>query len=193
MSPQVIFQRKKNYLILNISILHLASPAISHTTITTSTTTTAESTLCPSSVWNPNGTTVAGSPAGTSGNSSSLLRVPYDVAVDLSFNLYVADSGNNRVMEWLQNSVSGILVGPQDGYGMGTDTQHMDFVTVVCLDATQSNLYIADQGNYRILKWNIVSNTTTIALGGSGTGNALNQFYFAGGLYSDRQYPLIFL
>jgi hypothetical protein len=89
-------------------------------------------------------------------------------------------------MEWPQGSINGIKVGPQLGYGRGPDTQHTDSPFAQCLDFTQSNLYISDTYNCRILKWNIASNDITIVVGGTGCGNALNQFDCCNGLYSDR-------
>ncbi len=54
---------------------------------------------------------------------------------------------------------------------------------------SKSNLYISETFNCRILKWNIASDTITVAVGGTGCGTALNQFDWCDGLYSDRQYP----
>jgi sugar lactone lactonase YvrE len=100
--------------------------------------------------------------------------------------VYVADGYNNRVMKWPQGSTTGTVVGPQLGYGTGPDTNHMDTATCVCLDSTESNLYISDTGNCRILKWNIASDDITIVAGGNGCGDALNQIHQCDGLYSDR-------
>ncbi|CAF1240403.1 unnamed protein product [Rotaria sordida] len=57
------------------------------TTTTATTTTTKRPVICPSAVWHPSGTTVAGSSSGTSGSTPSLLRGAYDVRVDSALNV----------------------------------------------------------------------------------------------------------
>jgi hypothetical protein len=81
------------------------------------------------------------------------------------------------------------MVGPQLGPGGGPDTQHLNQPTTLCFDSTESNLYIADSGNCRILKWNMTSDNITVAMGGTGCSTALNQIQYSSGIYSDRQYP----
>ncbi|CAF1383564.1 unnamed protein product [Adineta ricciae] len=137
--------------------------------------------VCPSAVWNPNGTTVAGSANGDGGSSSSQLNNPFDIAVDSALSVYVADYSNYRVMKCINGSVNGTVVGPQLGFGIGPDTQHLHTATALYLDSTESNLYIADTHNCRILKWNIVSNNVTVVVGGSGCGSSLNTFYWSFG------------
>ncbi|CAF1383615.1 unnamed protein product [Adineta ricciae] len=143
-------------------------------------------TVCPSAVWNPNGTTIAGSASGNSGSSSSQLNNPFDIAVDSALSLYVADYSNYRVMKWINGSANSTVVGPQLGFGVGPDTQHLHSATALYLDSTESNLYIADTHNCRVLKWNMVSNNVTVAVGGSGCGSSLNTFYWSDGIYVDR-------
>jgi hypothetical protein len=147
---------------------------------------TARPVLCPSTVWHPNGTTVAGSSTGASGSTPDLLSTPYGLAVDSAFNVYVSDYGNYRIMKWAQGSTNGTKVGPQLGYGLGPDTQHMNSPVALALDSTESNLYISDTFNCRILKWNMASDNVTVFMGGNGCGSALNQFYWCNGLYVDR-------
>jgi len=48
-----------------------------------------------------NGTTIAGV-TGQSGISSTKLNQPYSVALDSQLNLYVADTGNNRIQTFLR-------------------------------------------------------------------------------------------
>jgi hypothetical protein len=67
-------------------------------------------TLCPSSAWDPNATTVAGSASSVVGADYSLLNQPFDVVVDSAFNVYVSDFENGRVMEWPLGSTNGTLV-----------------------------------------------------------------------------------
>jgi sugar lactone lactonase YvrE len=59
---------------------------------------------------NITGTTVAGFPTGSSGNSASHLNTPNDVAVDSNGNIYVVDTGNNRAQLWYANASAGITI-----------------------------------------------------------------------------------
>ena len=61
-----------------------------------------------------NGTTVAGFGNGTNGTSLYGLIQPVHVIVDDEENLYITDSGNNRVLSWSRNASSGIVIG---GFG----------------------------------------------------------------------------
>ncbi|UJR34665.1 hypothetical protein I4U23_027442 [Adineta vaga] len=142
--------------------------------------------LCPTAVWNPNATTIAGLASGNGGSTSSQLNNPFDISVDSALNVYVSDFSNYRVMKWLYGSTSGTIVGPQLGYGTNSDTQHLNTATALYLDPTESNLYISDSLNCRILRCNIISNNVTIVVGGSGCGSSLNTFSWSDGLYVDR-------
>ena len=57
-----------------------------------------------------NGTTVAGFGNGTSSNSLYGLGSPVHLIVDDEENLYIAESGNNRVSWWSRNALSGVVV-----------------------------------------------------------------------------------
>ncbi|CAF1636528.1 unnamed protein product, partial [Adineta ricciae] len=155
------------------------------TTTTATTTTTTRPVTCPSAVWHPNGTTVAGSSNGNAGSSASLLNGAYDVRVDSALNVYVADYWNYRFMKWPPNSTNGTVIGPKLGAGSSADTQHLNTATTLCFDSTESNLYLSDTFNCRILKLNIASGNITVVIG-SGCGNALNQIDWCDGLYIDR-------
>ncbi|CAF1148023.1 unnamed protein product [Adineta ricciae] len=155
------------------------------TTTTATTTATTRPVTCPSAVWHPNGTTVAGSSNGNPGSSASLLNGAYDVRVDSALNVYVADYSNYRFMKWPPNSTNGTVIGPKLGAGSSADTQHLNTATTLCFDSTESNLYLSDTFNCRILKLNIASGNITVVIG-SGCGNALNQIDWCDGLYIDR-------
>lgn len=158
------------------------------TSVTTSTETTTTSTrpiICPSSVWHPNGTTVAGSPSGTGGNTLQLLNGAYDVRVDSSLNVYVPDYNNFRFMKWSPNYTNGTVFGPQGGVGGSSDTNHLNTATTLCFDSTESNVYLSDTFNCRILKMNLTSGNITVIIG-PGCGNTLNKFDWCDGLYVDR-------
>jgi len=61
-------------------------------------------------VWANNATTVAGSRIGSPGSGLTRLNAPIGVIVINNGSIYVADSGNFRVLRFPPNSVIGILV-----------------------------------------------------------------------------------
>ena len=123
---------------------------------------------------------------------SATLSNPYGVAVDSAGNIYIADSGFNKI-EKVSNGVITVVAGSpteQAGYsgdgGPATSAQ-LDFPYAVALDSS-GNLYISDNGNGVIRK---VSGgvITTIAGGGTTLGDGglatKAQFGAPGGLTVD--------
>jgi len=127
-----------------------------------------------------------GSCNGTGLNASSLCG-PRAVEVDVSGNLYVSDTGNHRVLEF-DTPFSSDLVADRV-YG-----QNGNFLSATCnlggtpgaatlctpvglsLDAS-GNLYLSDQGNHRVLRFNapLTDTVADTVLGQSGmTGNLAN-------------------
>ena len=90
-------------------------------------------------------------------------------------------------MKWAPNSTNGTVFGPQLGFGVPTDTDHLDTATTLAFDSTESNMYLSDTFNCRILKMNVASGNITVIIGPY-CGTALNKFHWCNGLYVDRQY-----
>lgn len=69
---------------------------------------------------------------------------------DGSDTLYIADSGNNRILKWLPGDSSGILVA--GGRGAGSNTTQLNSPKKVCVgdDDDDENIYVADSGNHRV-------------------------------------------
>src|SRR5208282_2921940 len=94
------------------------------------------------------------------------LCYPYSVAVDAAGNLYVADNSNNRVLEYnapLTNGANANLVLGQSGIlsstGCNSDTDGSNPTandlcepSGVAVDAS-GDLYVADNGNSRVLEY----------------------------------------
>src|SRR5450759_2275213 len=111
---------------------------------------------------------------GTSGFSgdngpatSAQLNVPYGVAVDSAGNLYIADTGNNRVRKVASGMVTTVAGNGTPGFsgdnGPATSAQ-LNVPYGVAVDSA-GNLYIADSGNIRIRK---VANGTITTVAGNG-------------------------
>lgn len=122
-------------------------------------------------ILNPNPARIIGHPTGTAASSQPNLvegrefSEPYGVAVDPSSGaVYVADTGNNRVLGWasaanLRNGMpADIVLGQRDKYSTSPQGPSTGFSTGLAfpvglaVDAS-GNLYVADAGNNRVLRF----------------------------------------
>ncbi len=84
---------------------------------------------------------------GTNGSTSRLLSHPSGIFVDINLDLYVADSGNNRIQLFHLGNENGTTVaGNKD-----LEPNELNFPTAVVVD-TRGYLFIADCGNHRIIR-----------------------------------------
>jgi len=117
---------------------------------------------------------------GAASPSASSLCFPESVAVDVAGNLYVADEGNNRVLEYNNpfagcgsfpcvggsaNLVFGQLGSftsntPNNG---GLTANSLSAPNGVASDGKSGNLYVTDDGNNRVLEYNKPLTTDTTA------------------------------
>ena len=115
------------------------------------------------------------------GLGADSLCLPGGVAVDGAGNLYVADTGNNRVLEYNQPFAQAISVGFAANVVFG---QGGSFTQAVCAQTaaglcspqgvasdSSNNLYVADAGNHRVLEFNQPLGTFN-AITGAGDTNA---------------------
>jgi uncharacterized protein (TIGR03437 family) len=141
-------------------------------------------------------TTVAGNGAfqfsGDQGPAASAtLRGPSGLAVDAQGNLYIADTGNNRIRQVSTSgtvtTVAGNGVAAFRGDGGVATAASLSAPTGIAVDAA-GNLYIADTGNNRVRKVNAAGVISTIA--GNGTALFLGGFgrYLLGPGYTDPSY-----
>ena len=89
-------------------------------------------------------TTIAGN--GTAGSHRHMLNGPVGIFVDTHFNLYVADSQNNRVQLFRPGSINGTAV---MGKGASVNST-LKFPRGVVLDF-DGNLYVTDSQNHRVV------------------------------------------
>ena len=115
--------------------------------------------------------TVAGSGArGFAGDGgparNASLNLPYEIAFDRAANLYIADSGNNRVRKvtpaGIISTVAGNGQGNFSGDGGPATLASLNFVTGVAVDAT-GVLYLADRSNNRIRRVALDGTISTVA------------------------------
>jgi sugar lactone lactonase YvrE len=123
-------------------------------------------------------TTVAGtSTGGFSGDGglsiSAKIYQAFGVGLDQAGNFYIADTGNNRIRKvnisnYIITTVAGSGKGGFCGDGGPATSACLSQPTGVAVDSA-GNLYIADNGNYRIRKVDTGGKITTYAGNGSPT------------------------
>src|SRR5664280_444218 len=133
------------------------------------------------------GVTVAGTGGHGAGATQLALSVgqyPSAVALDQSGDLFVADSGNNRVQEYLVNPTSGSYASAArtvaGAGGLGSGPTQLNNPNGVALDA-KGDLFVADTANSRVQEYvfnaatGAYASTGTVVAGIGGVGSALNQ------------------
>jgi sugar lactone lactonase YvrE len=105
--------------------------------------------------------------------TQALLNLPYTVAVDRQGNLFIADSGNNRIRlvdakTELISTVAGTGTAGYNGDNILATAAEINFAITVIVDKSD-NLYIADSANNRIRR---VDSTTQIITTVAGDGTA---------------------
>jgi RHS repeat-associated protein len=116
---------------------------------------------------------VSGGPASGGGQTtssfvSSGLYNPLNTAVDVSGNVYIADSDNNQIKKVTPSGTVTVLAGSgsagsSDGMGSGASFQHPSALAV---DAS-GNVFVSDQQNHKIRKITPTGAVTTFAGSGS--------------------------
>ena len=144
-------------------------------------------------------TTIAGSPTGVSGFSgdgglatAAELDAPYSVALDSSGNLFIPDSGNNRIRKVDTTGHISTFAGNGtpaylgDG-GLATAAELYSPLGVACDPA--GNVYIADARNYVVRKVNaLTGDISTVAGNNSQTvyGDGKSGFTYGNGQSGER-------
>ena len=110
----------------------------------------------------------------------------WGVFVDPFGNLYVSDYENNRVLKFPPGSTgatNGVTVAGGNNMGSGTNQLSMPYGVFVDLSG---NMYVADAGNSRIMKYAPGSTTGVVVAGGNNMGSAANQLNNPFGVWVDN-------
>ncbi|CAF1019710.1 unnamed protein product [Adineta steineri] len=100
--------------------------------------------------WKQHGITIAG--GNEEGNQLNQLSSPTSIYVDEDHQtIYIADSENDRIVEWKYGAKSGQVVA--GGYGKGNRSDQLNYPTGVIVDKKNDSLIICDRGNRRVVRW----------------------------------------
>jgi VCBS repeat-containing protein len=81
------------------------------------------------------------------GSALNELDYPFDVNLDNSGNIFIADKENHRIMKWALGATEGVAVA--GGNGSGSDANRIAQVVSVFVDS-KSNIYAGDGSNNRV-------------------------------------------
>ena len=103
------------------------------------------------------GSVVAGSPAATQGAGvtviDSLLWAPYDVKLDAHGNMIISNNGAARIVEWTTGASTCFWVAANGPIGIAPNSLGQPAGIYIDNNTPQA-LYVADEGNFRIQKFN---------------------------------------
>jgi sugar lactone lactonase YvrE len=106
--------------------------------------------------WRQEGFTIAG--GNGKGDEINQLSCPLDIDVDDdNQRIYIADSGNHRVVEWKFGAKNGQVVAGGNGKGDGMD--QLNEPSDVIVDKKNNSLIICDYGNRRVVRWSLNNRT----------------------------------
>ncbi|CAF3113148.1 unnamed protein product [Rotaria sp. Silwood2] len=103
----------------------------------------------PDATWSKNGITVAG--GNEDGSDTNQLFNPYGLYIDDDQTIYVADLGNDRIVEWKSGATNGKVVA--GGNGQGNDAHNLRYPADVIIDKERDSLIISDICNKRVVLW----------------------------------------
>ncbi|CAF4729948.1 unnamed protein product [Rotaria sp. Silwood1] len=181
------FDRQSNIVVTDTNFHRIISFGLTCPPATT--TTTAPPTqpiipLCATAMWNQTSYNLAGAMS-TSGSTATLLAYPFDVTFDAYQNLYVVDKNNHRVQRFASGSNIGVTVA---GFSLGSGGTRAELYYPSAIAITPNGtMFILDNWNFRVLRWQVGDMLGYIVAGGHGQGSAYTQMGYSYGIFVDEQ------
>ncbi|CAF1336773.1 unnamed protein product [Adineta steineri] len=99
--------------------------------------------------WKQNAITVAG--GNGHGQQLNQLIGPFGIFTDKNNNIFIADHGNHRIVEWKYNAKEGQIIA--GGNGEGNRMDQLNSPTNMIVDQQNHSIIIADYLNRRVIQW----------------------------------------
>ena len=99
--------------------------------------------------WKQNATTVAGGHG--YGSAPHQLHYPCGIFIDNDQTIYIADTFNNRTVEWKKDAINGSII--IDRNGTQNRSVQLNWQTKVIIDQENDSFIICDPGNQRVVRW----------------------------------------
>ncbi|CAF1363288.1 unnamed protein product [Adineta steineri] len=99
--------------------------------------------------WKQDAITVAG--GNEKGQELNQLDDPEGVFIDKNKNIFIADSGNHRIVEWKYNAKEGQIIASTNK--QGNRMNQLNRPTGVIVDRQNHSIIIADLGSRRVIQW----------------------------------------
>ncbi|CAF4344992.1 unnamed protein product, partial [Adineta steineri] len=99
--------------------------------------------------WKQNALTAAG--GNKQGQQLNQCNYPYGIFIDKKKNIFIADRGNHRIVEWKYNAKIGQIIA--GGNKEGNRMHQLNSPTDVIVDQQNHSIIIADSGNRRVVQW----------------------------------------
>ncbi|CAF0985934.1 unnamed protein product [Adineta steineri] len=99
--------------------------------------------------WKQNAITVAG--RNGPGQELNQLNRPERIFIDKNKSIFIADTRNNRIVEWKYNAKEGQIIAGRNGQGNGMD--QLNYPTDMIVDQHNHSIIIADCRNRRVIQW----------------------------------------
>ncbi|CAF3629557.1 unnamed protein product [Rotaria sp. Silwood1] len=103
----------------------------------------------PNAKWSQNGITVAG--GNGYGCEINQLHDPCGLYINDDQTIYVADSGNHRIVEWKSGATNGKVVTGENGHG--NKAHQLSYPVDVIVDKERDSFIISDHRNQRVVRW----------------------------------------
>ncbi|CAF1429254.1 unnamed protein product [Rotaria magnacalcarata] len=109
------------------------------------------------------GTTIAGT-TGVSGSANNQFYMPSDLTRIASSNtLYIADTFNNRIMQYLSGASSGTVVA--GGNGAGNANTQLNLPFSFAFDSSSNSFIIANYNAHSVVRWVLGASSWTLIAG----------------------------
>ncbi|CAF1542807.1 unnamed protein product, partial [Adineta steineri] len=109
----------------------------------------------------------------------------YGLSMDKYGFLYVSYFEKHEVRRWKMGEYNNEGIVVAGGNGHGNQLNQLNFPKFMFVDKDQS-VYVSDEGNHRVMKWEKDAKEGKIVAGGNGKGENLNQLSYPHGVIVDH-------